>query len=57
MKLPGTTSHPLGWLGYRNKIGTSSGPVVKTHPSNAGGGGLIPSPGTKIPYALGCGQK
>ena len=34
-----------------------SGPVVKTQPSNAGGWGLIPSPGTKIPYVLGCVQK
>ena len=29
-----------------------SGPVVKTLPSNAGGVGLIPGRGAKIPYAL-----
>ena len=28
------------------------GPVVKTSPSSAGGVGLIPSQGTKIPHAL-----
>ena len=28
-------------------------PVVKTSPSNAGGTGLIPGWGDKIPYALG----
>ena len=28
------------------------GPVVKTLPSNAGGGGLILGQGTKIPHAL-----
>ena len=27
------------------------GPVVKTSPSNAGGVGLIPGPGAKIPHA------
>ena len=27
------------------------GPVVKTSPSNAGGAGLIPGLGAKIPYA------
>ena len=27
------------------------GPVVKTSPSNAGGVGLIPCPGVKIPHA------
>ena len=34
-----------------------SGPVVKTLPSNAGGVGSIPGWGTKIPHAVGCGQK
>ena len=29
------------------------GPVVKTSPSNAGGQGLIPGQGAKIPHALG----
>ena len=33
------------------------GPVVKTLPSNAGGMGPIPGWGTKIPHAVGCGQK
>ena len=33
------------------------GPVVKTLPFNAAGVGLIPAQGTKIPHALGCGQK
>ena len=28
------------------------GPVVKTLPSNAGGAGLIPGQGAKIPHAL-----
>ena len=28
------------------------GPVVKTPPSNAGGAGLIPSWGAKVPHAL-----
>ena len=28
-------------------------PVVKTSPSNAGGAGLIPGRGAKIPHALG----
>ena len=28
------------------------GPVVKTSPSNAGGAGLIPGWGVKIPHAL-----
>ena len=32
-------------------------PVVKTLPSNAGGVGSIPGQGTKIPHAMGCGQK
>ena len=27
------------------------GPVVKTSPSSAGGAGLIPGPGAKIPHA------
>ena len=30
-----------------------SGPVVKTSPSNAGGAGLIPDKGVKIPHSLG----
>ena len=33
------------------------GPVVKTLPSNAGGGGLIPIWGTEIPHAVGCCQQ
>ena len=33
------------------------GPVVMTLPSSAGGTGLIPGWGTKIPHATGCGQK
>ena len=32
-------------------------PVVKTLPSNAGGMGLIPGWGAKIPHAVWCGQK
>ena len=31
-------------------------PVIKTLPSNAGGVGLIPGQGTKIPYAVWCSQ-
>ena len=31
--------------------GFPGGPVVKTSPSNAGGAGLIPSRGAKIPHA------
>ena len=31
--------------------------MVKTPPSNAGGAGLIPGWGTKIPHARQCGQK
>ena len=34
-----------------------SGPVVKTLPSNAGGMGLIPDRGAKIPHAVGRGQR
>ena len=33
------------------------GPVVKTLPSNTGDMGSIPGWGTKIPHAVGCGQK
>ena len=33
------------------------GLVVKTLPSNIGGVGLIPSQGSTVPYAEGCGQK
>ena len=33
------------------------GPVVKTPPSNAGGTGSIPGPGTNIPHAMWYGQK
>ena len=29
------------------------GPVIKSLPSNAGGAGLIPGWGTKIPHAMG----
>ena len=35
---------PIGW-------DFPGGPVVKTSPSNAGGAGLIPGQGTKIPHA------
>ena len=31
--------------------------MVKTPPSNAGGTGLIPGRGTKIPHYARCGQK
>ena len=31
--------------------------MVKTLPSNVGGVGLIPSQGSMVPYAEGCGQK
>ena len=34
-----------------------SGPVVKTLPSSAGGMGLIPDQGTKIPHTTLCSQK
>ena len=41
-----------------NKCGDSpGGPVVKNPLSNAGGVGSIPGRGTKIPHAVGCGQK
>ena len=35
----------------------SSGPVVKTSPSNAEGKGSIPGWRTKIPHAVHCGRK
>ena len=38
-------------------IDLPGGPVVKTPLSNAGDWGLIPGEGTKIPHAVGCGQK
>ena len=43
---------------YRNSprshsSGTSSGPVVKNLPSNAGGAGLIPDWGPRIPNVMG----
>ena len=37
--------------------GLPGGPVVKNPPSNAGDRGLIPSEGTKVLHAVGCGQK
>ena len=38
-------------------MGTSPAVQWLTLPSNAGGAGLIPGRGTKIPHAEGCGQK
>ena len=43
----------------RDTSGTkdTSGPMVNTLPSNAGGVVLIPGPGTKIPHAMWYSQK
>ena len=51
MKL-GATLHPEPKLAWD----FSSGPVVKTSPSNAEGMGSIPGRGTKLPCAVHCGQ-
>ena len=41
----------------RNTQHFPGGPVVKILFSNEGGVGLIPGWGTKVPCAMGCGQK
>ena len=44
----GNRKEPIRNRAQRDLLG---GPVVKTLPSNAGGAGLIPGWGTKIPHA------
>ena len=46
---------PGGWLAFHKKYGGgdfAGGPVVKSSRFNAGGVGLIPVPGAKIPHVL-----
>ena len=51
-------SHTLTISGQKTRwfLDFPSGPVFKTIPSNAGGTGLTPGRGTKVPHAVWCGQ-